>query len=110
VYVISLVFQRETYPPVLLKRKVKKLRKETGNFRYRTSEKVEHSRKQVFLTSILRPIKMLVFSPIILGLSLLTAVAYGILYLLFTIMAEVFKTRYGIVTNVGLVYLGAGVG
>lgn len=53
---------------------------------------------------------MLCLSPIILGLSLLTAVAYGTLYLLFTTTTEVFKTRYGIITNVGLVYLGFGCG
>lgn len=53
---------------------------------------------------------MLCLSPIILGLSLLTAVAYGTLYLLFTTVTDVFVTRYGIVTNVGLVYLGFGVG
>jgi MFS family permease len=53
---------------------------------------------------------MLFLSPIIFGLSLLTAVAYGILYLLFTTVTEVFRTRYGIVTHVGLIYLGFGCG
>ncbi|KAK7422802.1 hypothetical protein QQX98_001363 [Neonectria punicea] len=53
---------------------------------------------------------MLTMSPIILGLSLLAAVAYGVLYLLFTTLTEVFETRYGIITNVGLVYFGIGVG
>ncbi|KAM0321642.1 hypothetical protein ACHAQA_009998 [Verticillium albo-atrum] len=53
---------------------------------------------------------MLFLSPIIFGLSLLTAVAYGTLYLLFTTVTEVFKTHYGIVTNVGLIYLGFGCG
>jgi len=53
---------------------------------------------------------MLFLSPIILGLSLLTAVAYGTLYLLFTTVADLFITQYGIVTNVGLVYLSFGIG
>lgn len=53
---------------------------------------------------------MLFLSPIIFGVSLLTAIAYGTLYLLFTTVSEVFRTRYGIVTNVGLVYLGFGSG
>lgn len=65
---------------------------------------------QLFAQSIIRPTKMLCLSPIILGLSLLTAVAYGTLYLLFTTVTQVFITRYGILTNVGLVYLGFGVG
>jgi MFS family permease len=65
---------------------------------------------QLFAASIIRPTKMLCLSPIILGLSLLTAVAYGTLYLLFTTVTDVFVTRYHVVTNVGLVYLGFGVG
>lgn len=53
---------------------------------------------------------MLFLSPIVFGLSLLTAIAYGTLYLLFTTVSEVFQTQYGIVTNVGLIYLGFGCG
>ncbi|KAH6682203.1 major facilitator superfamily domain-containing protein [Plectosphaerella plurivora] len=112
VYVISLIFQQETYPPALLRRKAARLRKETGNPHYRAADKLDQSssNQQMFWTSIVRPIKMLALSPIILGLSMLTAVAYGILYLLFTTMSDMFQEYYGIVTNVGLVYLASGLG
>lgn len=70
----------------------------------------DESKSRIFATSIVRPIKMLFLSPIILGLSLLTAVAYGTLYLLFTTVTEVFQTQYGITTHVGLIYLGFGCG
>lgn len=53
---------------------------------------------------------MLFLSPIILGLSLLATVTYGVLYLLFTTLGDVFRSRYGIVTNVGLMYFGIGFG
>ncbi|KAH8652916.1 major facilitator superfamily domain-containing protein [Ilyonectria robusta] len=106
-YVISL---RETHPPTLLKQKAKALRKSTGDASIRAASQATMSRGQLFSTSITRPIKMLFRSPVIFGLSLLTAVAYGTLYLLFTTVTEVFSTRYGIVTNVGLVYLGFGCG
>lgn len=53
---------------------------------------------------------MLFLSPIVLGLSLLTATAYGILYLLFTTVTSMFKARYGMTRNVGLIYLGFGLG
>ena len=111
-YAVSLIFQRETYAPALLRQKAKRLRKETGNPNYHTGDKIDQSasNQQVFWTNIVRPVKMLALSPIILGLSMLTAVAYGILYLIFTTISEMFQTNYGIVNNVGLVYLGAGVG
>lgn len=54
---------------------------------------------------------MLFLSPIVLGLSLLTAVVYGCLYLVFTTMSEMYENQYGISSaNVGLTYLGIGVG
>lgn len=54
---------------------------------------------------------MLFLSPIVLGLSLLTAVVYGCLYLVFTTMSEMYVDQYGISkANVGLTYLGIGVG
>lgn len=54
---------------------------------------------------------MLFFSPIVLGLSLLTAVVYGCLYLVFTTMSQMYENQYGISSaNVGLTYLGIGAG
>lgn len=70
----------------------------------------DESKSRIFATSIVRPIQMLFLPPIILGLSLLMAVAYGTLYLLFTTITEVFQTQYGITTYVGLIYLGFGCG
>ncbi|KAJ3535707.1 hypothetical protein NM208_g7025 [Fusarium decemcellulare] len=107
---VSLVLLRETYPPVVLKRKTKRLRKLAGRSDIRTDNERSQTPLQLLLTSIIRPVKMLIMSPLILGLSLLSAVAYGVLYLLFTTLTEVFETRYGIVTNIGLVYFGIGVG
>jgi hypothetical protein len=54
---------------------------------------------------------MLLLSPIVFGLSIYIAVIYGYLYLLFTTITFVFRDNYGIsASNVGLVYLGLGVG
>lgn len=86
------------------------MRKATGNNQIFSKLKPNLPRKIIFKTSIIRPTKMLFLSPIVFGLSLLTAVAYGTLYLLFTTIGDVFATRYGIVKNVGLVYLGIGLG
>jgi multidrug resistance protein len=72
-----LVFLRETYAPVLLERKAKRLRKETGNERLRS--KMDHGLtpgKHIAL-SLIRPTKMLIFSPIVFFLSLYMAMVYG---------------------------------
>ena len=54
---------------------------------------------------------MLIFSPIVLLLSITMAVVYGYLYLLFTTLTEVFETQYGFSAGtVGLTYLGLGIG
>ncbi|KAK9319970.1 major facilitator superfamily domain-containing protein [Lipomyces orientalis] len=111
VYILSLVIQRETYPLAILKRRVQKLRKSMPNQEFESALKSTKSPANLFFTSILRPTKMLLFSPIVLGLSIYTAIAYGILYLLFTTMTVVFEQQYGISSNnVGLTYLGIGAG
>ncbi|CZR58586.1 related to multidrug resistant protein [Phialocephala subalpina] len=111
VFIISILFLRETSPLILLERRAARLRKSTGNISLKSALKSPLSPRQNFRTSIIRPTKMLIFSPIILGLSVLTAVIYGVIYLLFTTMSSVFEENFGIPTeNVGLVYLGIGIG
>ena len=108
---VALFIQKETYPPVLLERKVKRLRKETGNDKLRSALQSSKTPRQLFLLSVVRPTKMLFLSPIIFGLSLYIAVIYGYLYLLFTTMTFVFHDQYGIsASNIGLVFLGIGLG
>lgn len=67
--------------------------------------------KDLFLFSIVRPMKMLFLSPIVFLLSLYVGVIYGYLYLLFTTITSVFEEEYGFASGtVGLSYLGLGVG
>ncbi|KAK5459864.1 hypothetical protein LTS15_003993 [Exophiala xenobiotica] len=109
--VLTVICQRETYPPVLLERKAKRLRKETGNAKLRSALQSPKTPRELFLLSIVRPLKMLCFSPIVFGVSLYIAVTYGYLYLLFTTVTFVFEDQYNISSsNVGLVYLGIGLG
>ncbi|KIX95020.1 uncharacterized protein Z520_09330 [Fonsecaea multimorphosa CBS 102226] len=110
-FAVALIVQRETYPPILLERKVKRLRKETGNDKLRSVLQSSRAPSQLFFLSVVRPTKMLFLSPIIFGLSLYIAVVYGYLYLLFTTMTFIFHDEYGISSsNVGLVFLGIGLG
>lgn len=102
----------ETYPPVLLERKAKKLRKESGNQDLRApSELSGRTPSQLLLANVIRPTKMLVRSPIVFLLSLYIALVYGYLYIMFSTMTIVFEGQYGIGNgNVGLVFLGLGFG
>ncbi|KAL9074973.1 MAG: hypothetical protein Q9161_001903 [Pseudevernia consocians] len=102
---------RESYPPILLERKAKKLRKETGNENLKSKLTSPLSPAALFKISIVRPMKMLLFSPIVLALSTYMAVVYGYLYLLFTTITEVYENQYHFSQGtVGLTYLGIGVG
>ena len=105
------LFMRETYAPVLLARKTARLRKETGNNLLRSKLDVGLSAKDHFKRGIVRPMKLLLFDPISIVFALYIAVVYGYLYLMFTSITTVFQTSYGFSpSNVGLVYLGLGVG
>ncbi|KAL9623098.1 MAG: hypothetical protein Q9160_002612 [Pyrenula sp. 1 TL-2023] len=102
---------RETYPPIILQRRAKRLRNETGNDKYRSKLQTADSAKTLFMRAIIRPMKMLFRSPIVFFLTLFMSIVYGYLYLLFTTITEVFESTYqwsaGIV---GLAFLGIGVG
>ena len=106
-----LLFNKETYAPVLLERKAKRLRKETGNPNLRSKMDTGLTPGPAFKMAIIRPLRMLIFSPICLFLAIYVAVVYGYLYLLFTTLTEVFQLQYHWKTGVaGLSFLGIGIG
>lgn len=70
-------FLRETYAAVILERKAVRLRKQTNNSGYRSQMDRNMSVKQLFLRAIVRPARILVFSPIVSALSLYMGVVYG---------------------------------
>jgi MFS family permease len=110
--VMSFIFMRETYEPTLLARRAARLRKETNNPSLRSKfDLTNQTTRDVFLQAIVRPSKMLFLSPIVFSLSLYMGVVYGYLYLLFTTLTLVFQNQYGFSSgNVGLTFLGIGVG
>lgn len=109
--VAMLLLMRESYAPVLLERKARRLRKETGNPAYRSRLDKGLTKKDLVALSIVRPSKLLLFSPICTVFAVYMVLVYGYLYILFTSVPFVFQRFYGFSTsNVGLVYLGLGVG
>jgi multidrug resistance protein len=104
----------ETNPRVLMNRKVWRLQKELDRPELRSCYHLsgpQHSKKTVLLNGIVRPLKMLFFSPLVFLLSLYMAVVYGLLYLLFTTVTGVFVSTYHWQPDItGLAYIGLGFG
>ncbi|TGO57091.1 hypothetical protein BOTNAR_0208g00030 [Botryotinia narcissicola] len=108
---IGFLFLRETYAVTILQKKTKRLRKKTGNMALRSKYASHLSKSEVFRTSALRPVKMLLFSPIILIVSLYSSVIYGWLYLVMTTLTEVFESQFNVSQGpVALTFLGIGIG
>ncbi|KAK7210042.1 hypothetical protein V2G26_017220 [Clonostachys chloroleuca] len=102
---------RESYAPIVLSHKAARLRKETGNPNLRSKMDGGRTKTELFKHSIIRPSKMLLFSPLCAIFAIYLGLCYGYLYLLFTSVTFVFESTYKFSTNtVGLVYLGLGVG
>lgn len=111
VLILSLLVMRETSGTILLQRKTRRLRLETGNPNLRSKLDKGLTPKQLFWFSIIRPLKMLVLSPICFFMSLYMALTYAYLYILFTTFTTVYEEQYGwhgVVT--GLSFLGIGLG
>ncbi|OLN96948.1 putative transporter C1529.01-like protein 10 [Colletotrichum chlorophyti] len=108
---VMLLFLRETYAAVILDRKVRRLRKETGNELLRSKLDIGLSSADYFKRGIIRPLKLIAFSPISQIFGLYIAVVYGYLYLMFTSITTVFQTYYGFTAGTaGLAFMGLGVG
>ena len=107
----SFAIWRESYPPLLLERKAAKLRKETGNTNLRSIYDKGETPSQHFRRGIVRAAKMLIFSPIVLSISIYMGLMYSYFYLLITTLTSVFENVYHFKSNlVGLAYLGLGAG
>ncbi|KAK0721667.1 major facilitator superfamily domain-containing protein [Lasiosphaeria miniovina] len=105
-WAVSSVFVPETYTPYLLIRHAKKLSRLTGKV-YKSKLEARYSHK----TAASRSRIILVFEPIVLALSLYSAVVYGMLYLTFTAFPVVFQgQRHWSQGISGLSYLGIMVG
>ncbi len=111
VSIVALIFMRETYAPVLLKRKAARLSVERGNPLLVAKGDLGLTPTALFVRSIVRPVKMLMFSPIVLALSTFCALVFGLTFLLFTTFPSVFQDQYGFTNGIsGLSYLGLGIG
>lgn len=110
VVVASFIFLRETYAPKILERKALRLQKATGR-RHKTDYEQDKSMTRLMWNSVTRPVIFLFRSPIVLVVSLYSAVTYSYMYTLFTTFTDVFEEVYDFSPGqAGLGYLGLGLG
>jgi multidrug resistance protein len=108
---VALFVLRESYAPVILQRKVNRLRKETGNPDLRSVLETHSNAADKFKGAIIRPLKLLILTPIVTLPALYIAITYGILYLLITTFSYVYSGVYHFGPGtVGLSFLPAGIG
>lgn len=112
--VLMALFCPETNHRVLMNRKVKKVKLELGRGDLRSCydpSGTAPTESQILINGMLRPLKMMVLSPILVALSIHISFMYGTLYLLFNSISTVFQGNYGWNLGVsGLAYIPLGLG
>jgi multidrug resistance protein len=109
------LLNRETYARVLIRWKTARLAKELGRNDLRSgydpAGQANLSTGQVLKQGLKRPIILFFKSPIVALIAIYMSLVYGMLYLFFTTITDVFQMQYGFSTGLaGLAYLGIGVG
>ncbi|EGV60935.1 hypothetical protein PSN45_001262 [Yamadazyma tenuis] len=108
IVVMVVLFVPETYQPVLLMAKAKRVRKETGDDRYYAPlEKSKRSLVQAILLSCERPIGLLFRDKMTFVLCFYTGFNLAIVYMFFVAVPYIFETVYGFeIDHVGLTFIG----
>lgn len=105
-----LALYRETYDPKILRSKAQRLRKDTGNFAYKSRYDNDSSLKVALQKGMVRPLKVFLL-PIFLAVATCTSMIYGYMFLTVTTITEVFENNYGFSEGTaGLSFLGIGLG
>lgn len=111
-----MIFNKETNPVVIIERKTNRLRKqlnrpELQNAYTHTKDAGALRRRTILKQGLIRPLKLLFMSPIVFLLSLYLAFVFGLLYLLFTTITQVYIDTYAWSPEItGLAFLGLGIG
>lgn len=99
----------ETYGPLILRERARQLRAQTGNPRYYAlGERLDGTLSALALVSraVSRPVRLLLFHPIIQVASIKSAIDYGILHIVLSTFAELWMRQYGQSVEIsGLHYL-----
>lgn len=103
--VISLI--PETYAPVILKKRARKLRKETGNPKIMTEQEASPmSFLELVNTCLYRPLRFVVLEPVLVLVCGFVCLIYSLLYAFFFAYPVIFNELYGYEDNIiGLMFI-----
>lgn len=111
---LAAVFLPETYAPIILLHKARRLRiadPERYKDLYAEAERQKWSFKELMHRTILRPFKMLLQEPILVIITIYMSIVYGLLYALFEAFPIVFVRIRGLtISQDGLIFIGVGIG
>ncbi|KAK4920756.1 hypothetical protein LTR49_011659 [Elasticomyces elasticus] len=113
IQVTGIFLLQETWAPVLLEKKVKKLRKETGNDALYAEGSRQETVVQKLETSLKRPFILLFTQPIVIVFAIYMAYLYGLVYLVISSFPALFTSDayYGESTQIGgLHYISLAIG
>ena len=112
VQILGVIFLKESYAPVLLRRKSQMIRKSTGNPNWYTKWDIpDHSDSNAVKLALVRPFMLLGTQPIVQVLALYLAYLYGTMYLFLTTFPALWVGRYHESIGVaGLNYISIGFG
>lgn len=111
-----MILLHESNAAVILDRKTKRMRKELDRPELRNilthgKDAGSMSRGQILFQGMIRPLKLLFKSPIVFLLSLYISFVFGLLFLLFTTITQVYIATYDWTPELcGLAFLGIGLG
>jgi MFS family permease len=112
VAVIAAALLRETFEPVLLQRKAKKLRVTTGNAKWRTKwEDQDATFWKTMRSALVRPLILVTTQPIFQIISLYISYLFGLLYFVLATFAALWTERYHESISIsGINYLSLAIG
>lgn len=107
----TMLVLKETYRPLVLDRKVKRLREKTGNIHLVSALPHDSTGLKALRDSVVWPLHLLLTSPLVFCPALGLAVIFGMMFLMLSTMSTVYQQVYGWSTGAsGLPYLGLGAG
>ncbi|TIA24760.1 MFS general substrate transporter [Aureobasidium pullulans] len=112
VYILIVFTVPETYAPIILAKRAKKMRKDTGDSRYVSESDLDTrpigERMKVF---ILRPFQLLFCELIVFLISLYMSVLYGLLYMFFVAFPIIYQEGKGYsASTTGLMFIPLAIG
>lgn len=99
--VLLLVTFREKYRVRILEVKAASQREKTGDLRLRSKYEKDRGTKRLLIETMLRPLKLLMHSPVVLLVGVVGGIAMSLVYVIITSLPDVHEQRHGFNKSIG---------